>query len=402
MQHAAGNMINIYMDRCHASYCFRPAAYNSPHELFGIYCHVHKLPDMICLNMTTSPIRCVGDPLCSLTPTYHVPRADFAMYCSIHKTDTMVIKPPKATHLDEPNSEEEDQEEEETDVVLHKCIVTGCKRTCYFNVKGETKPAYCSEHRTRDMIRIFERTCDVQDCTNKANFNRRGETQGIRCRMHRDQDMIHVVPKRCAVDACDEFPLFCLGKHVFCSRHQQPGMKKRTCFSMYSCFHPHCDTTSHHYNFPGESMGIYCAKHRLPGMIHLKARQCAAPSCAVVPCFNKVGETTGLYCNAHKLPGMVNVHRRLCASPSCKVSPCCNYPNQPIAMYCMKHRAKNMINLYRKPCPVVGCTRFPWFDTRVQQFSQFCKQHHHSTTEPSYRTRRNSKKREMNNVSFVV
>ena len=78
-----------------------------------------------------------------------------------------------------------------------------------------------------------------------------------------------------------------------------------------SCKHPGCRKRPH-FNYDGETQGLYCKDHMLPGMVNVVDKKCKHPGCRKYPVFNYEGETQGLYCKEHMLPGMVDVKDRKC------------------------------------------------------------------------------------------
>ena len=48
-----------------------------------------------------------------------------------------------------------------------------------------------------------------------------------------------------------------------------------------------------------------------------KRPTCSHDGCNTLPNFNKEGEKKGLYCSKHKLPGMINVKAKTCSHDGC-------------------------------------------------------------------------------------
>ena len=71
------------------------------------------------------------------------------------------------------------------------------------------------------------------------------------------------------------------------------------------------------YNTAGETKGLYCATHKLEGMVDIKNKTCIHEGCKILPVYNTAGESKALYCTAHKLAGMVNVKNKTCKSEWC-------------------------------------------------------------------------------------
>lgn len=67
-----------------------------------------------------------------------------------------------------------------------------------------------------------------------------------------------------------------------------------------------------HPNFgmEGERRALYCAKHKLPGMINVKAPRCQDPQCNINPVYGHQGDPRATFCLTHKTPEMVDVKNR--------------------------------------------------------------------------------------------
>ena len=60
------------------------------------------------------------------------------------------------------------------------------------------------------------------------------------------------------------------------------------------CIHPNCKTIPN-YNVEGEIKALYCATHKLDGMVNVKAKTCIHQNCKGQPNYNVEGETKALY-----------------------------------------------------------------------------------------------------------
>ena len=72
---------------------------------------------------------------------------------------------------------------------------------------------------------------------------------------------------------------------------------------MTICIELVCNVRSS-FNVKGEKKGLYCAQHKLEGMVNVLKPTCI--ECDVTPNFNVKGGKKALYCVQHKLDGMVN------------------------------------------------------------------------------------------------
>ena len=77
------------------------------------------------------------------------------------------------------------------------------------------------------------------------------------------------------------------------------------------CIYDGCQTRPG-FNYEGEIKPLYCATHRLDGIIDFKHKYCIFDGCKTHPVYNNNGETKGLYCATHKLDEMINVVDKTC------------------------------------------------------------------------------------------
>ena len=135
------------------------------------------------------------------------------------------------------------------------------------------------------------------------------------------------------------------------------------------CNHPDCKTIPI-YNYEGETKAIYCATHKLDGMIDVKHKSCNHPNCKTRPTYNYEGETKAIYCTAHKLDGMINVKNKSCNHPDCKTIPIYNYEGETKAIYCATHKLDGMINVKHKSCKNEWCTTL--ITTKYDGYCMYC------------------------------
>jgi hypothetical protein len=100
------------------------------------------------------------------------------------------------------------------------------------------------------------------------------------------------------------------------------------------CLNEGCKTRSN-YNYEGQSKALYCATHKLDGMVNIKDKRCLHEGCKTRSNYNYEGQSTALYCATHKLDGMVNIKDKRCLSEWCNTRPCYKY--EGYCMYCYIH-----------------------------------------------------------------
>ena len=65
------------------------------------------------------------------------------------------------------------------------------------------------------------------------------------------------------------------------------------------------------FNYPDETVKLFCENHSQAGMVNLKKKECKEPNCTIQPYFNFPGKAPE-YCNTHKQQGMINVITKSC------------------------------------------------------------------------------------------
>jgi len=95
------------------------------------------------------------------------------------------------------------------------CIHEGCKIRPVFNVDGETKALYCSQHKLEGMVDVKNKTCIHEGCKKQQVFNVDGETKALYCSQHKLEGMVNVISKSCKSEWCstqvqDKYDGYCL------------------------------------------------------------------------------------------------------------------------------------------------------------------------------------------------
>jgi hypothetical protein len=129
-----------------------------------------------------------------------------------------------------------------------------------------------------------------------------------------------------------------------------------------TCVFDGCKRVTPCYNKPGSTNGLYCAIHKLDGMVDVKNKTCAFDECKKQPAYNKPGSTKGLFCAVHKELGMEDVISKTCVFDGCKrVTPCYNKPGSTNGLYCAIHKLDGMVDVKNKTCAFDDCTTRPNF-----------------------------------------
>jgi hypothetical protein len=160
-------------------------------------------------------------------------------------------------------------------------------------------------------------------------------------------------------------------KALYCARHKLDGMVD---VKHSICIHQNCETLSV-YNNVGEKKGLYCKEHKLDGMENVLKQRCFHNDCNKSPCYNNIDEKKGLYCKEHKLDGMVNVKHMNCIYQNCKVTPTYNNYGETKALYCATHKLDGMVNVRDKPCIHVDCKKQRNYNNIGETKALYCATH---------------------------
>lgn len=142
------------------------------------------------------------------------------------------------------------------------------------------------------------------------------------------------------------------------------------------CSSPGCLTVSY-FNTEGSFAGMYCAKHREPGMVDVINTRCIADGCTTQPFFNTKGSTRGLFCKSHKAPAMVEVVKVHCAQAGCETRPGFNTAGVNTGLYCSVHKHQNMVDVVNPQCKQNGCGIRATFNIVSVRRGRFCAVHAH-------------------------
>ena len=211
------------------------------------------------------------------------------------------------------------------------------------------------------------RVCIKGDCPNIASFGNNGKPEY--CSFHSPDDAVDLTHKKCEDANCNTHASYGIkgSKHVqFCSKHYLPNMenlKNNKCIFVDEKTKEKCSTTAS-CNYLGETIRLYCIKHKITGMVDIsninnlcKTDKVVCPKRAT---FGKKGESSALFCKTHASPDMVNVlDKRKCEKCNDK-RPMYNWAGEVKGRFCNKDKEEGMINIFAKKCE--KCPKNPIFN----------------------------------------
>ena len=170
--------------------------------------------------------------------------------------------------------------------------------------------------------------------------------------------------KNCEFKGCKKVPYYNFKtkdeKPIYCAIHKLPGMVNLIhgiCL-FKGCIHKKL----YKYKNPGEK-AKYCSIHKLPGIIKptKKYYKCIIDGCLKHAYYNiikkpvempdpkrKKRELNPEYCSIHRTKEMFNLfYNKRCQYKDCNIIPCYNYPLETTQLYCNAHKLDGMINIHK-------------------------------------------------------
>ena len=137
-------------------------------------------------------------------------------------------------------------------------------------------------------------------------------------------------------------------KAVYCATHRLEGM-------IYvinkHCKQDECNKIAS-FGFD-KNKALYCKTHRVEGMVDVRSKLCVYNDCNTRSTFAFAGNKPQ-YCRAHHLEGMIDVKNKLCVYNDCKTQSTFAFAgNKP--QYCRAHRLNGMVDVTNKHCVTDGC-----------------------------------------------
>ena len=81
-----------------------------------------------------------------------------------------------------------------------------CGKQAIYNVRGEKKGLFCSDHKTPEMVNAKNKTCESAGCEKQPTYNVRGTKKGLLCADHKTPEMVDVKHETCeSAGWCDLF-----------------------------------------------------------------------------------------------------------------------------------------------------------------------------------------------------
>lgn len=164
-------------------------------------------------------------------------------------------------------------------------------------------------------------------------------------------------------------------KGIYCAKHKKPGMKNVVIKKDKLCQNEdeECDARAI-FGHEGETPS-HCGKHRLDNMIDLKHKKCMHESCTKSTSFGFEGTKAATRCAEHKLEGMIDLRHKKCEAVGCKTSSSYGYESDKIFKRCSVHKTEGMINLKHKKCEHPGCGTQPTFGLAIDMVATHCVSH---------------------------
>jgi hypothetical protein len=197
----------------------------------------------------------------------------------------------------------------------------------------------------------------------------------------------NISTKCCRNDECFSEPnynFFGLKPGVYCTKHKEPGME--------DVKHPHCQhvgensercTKNPTFGPVGGEKATYCEPHsRLyEGMTRIRGGLCHHVSdedgeCKSRAAWNTEGNKTGKWCREHRTPEDVYVLKIYsCKEDGCDTRSSYNFPHLQTPIYCELHKKQGMENVVDPKCCVEGCNTIASFGRIGTKEKTHCAPH---------------------------
>ena len=249
-----------------------------------------------------------------------------------------------------------------------------CGKQAIYNVRGEKKGLFCSDHKTPEMVNVKNKTCESAGCEKQPAYNVRGTKKGLFCADHKTPEMVDVKHETCESAGCEKIPAYNVRgakKGRFCAEHktfEMVNVKDKMCESAG------CEKIPN-YNVRGTKKGRFCADHKNPEMANVKSKTCESAECEKQPTYNVRGTKKGLFCADHKTPEMVDVKHETCESAGCEKIPAYNVRGAKKGRFCAEHKTSEMVNVVSKTCESAECDKRPAYNVRGAKKARFCADH---------------------------
>jgi len=217
--------------------------YNKEGETKGLYCSIHKEPDMV--DIINKICIYTG---CKTQSTYNKEGETIPLYCSIHKEPDMV------------------------DIKHKTCIYPGCKTIPVFNKEGEVKAIYCAIHKESNMVNVKSKSCIYPGCKTIPIFNKEGETKALYCAIHKESNMVNVMSKICIYTGCKTRCNFgyCGVSPSHCSKHKLDYMVNKPKKICEGNIEEDCKDIAIY----GDDKPLHCEYHKIEGEMCWLVKKC--------------------------------------------------------------------------------------------------------------------------------
>lgn len=353
-------MENVVDPKCKFEGCNKRPSCNYKNEKRGLYCKLHKLPDME--NVVSTKCAAEG---CDKIPNYNYQNCLNGLYCKTHKLENMF------------------------DVKHKLCEADGCLKRAGCNFRGQKTPRFCAKHAEEGMIFLNAKICEVKDCDTYASYNFEEIKKPMRCGIHRLEGMKNVKNRVCLHEGCDTAPTFNYceeSKGLYCESHRLPGMMS---IKSKRCQETSCKQLAL-FGIP-DKRAQFCEHHKEKGMINVVTwSECSVDDCNEDFKYTHDGKK---YCHAH-VPSSVDfetVQKRLCkycdlAEKSKFVCRDCSMRSAKKEWMVIRHLRENIDDDFIHDKILNGCSRRrpdAYFDLREHVVIVDIDEHQHEKYEES-------------------
>lgn len=109
------------------------------------------------------------------------------------------------------------------------------------------------------------------------------------------------------------------------------------------------------FNFKGNIVSLYCASHKISGMIDIKNPKCKEDNCTKQPTYGFEEDEKASYCKDHMKNNMIDIKHKRCKEKGCNVRPSYNVPGNDVGVYYVSHKKSGMVDVTKIKCNFKDC-----------------------------------------------
>ena len=210
--------------------------------------------------------------------------------------------------------------------------------------------------------------CKFEGCGTRASYGTEHK-KALRCSKHKTEEMYLVTTKLCL--ECKKYPHYNFPgetKGIYCKTHCKENMK----VVATHCAAENCINNAV-YNYKNMKR-MFCSIHKTEDMVEAGKPICNNEKCLTVAIYGLSGGKP-IRCKTHMENNMIDLFHKTCIFEGCKSRPSYNLPGEKTPLYCSEHSSENMEDNAHSKCITKGCKKIPTFNYDGLQKRLYCVEH---------------------------